>query len=160
MFWYWLHPNENGLRSEFTNWKSNRTSFCTILDFSEHPNDSQITKKKTAAEGCLHRAHSDFWRTHVEKLGFQKKSIGFVNSRKTNAGRCRQKKYVTILGSAAEAKPVNSPHPFRGAGRDGIVVEFLQSFQDRWATPPPPTPSQKHHKIEEKTRLQKNTFFS
>jgi len=66
---------------------------------------------------------------------------------------------ITVLRSAAEAKPVNSPHPFRGAGRDGIMVEFLQSFQARWATPPPPTPSQKHHKIEEKTRLQKNTFF-
>ena len=72
--------------------------------------------------------------------------------------RLQEPNYHLEVGGRGEACKY-SPHPFRGAGRDGTLLWVLQSFQARWATPPPPTPSQKHHKIEEKTRLQNNTLF-
>ena len=48
---------------------------------------------------------------------------------------------ITVLRAAAEAKPVNSPHPFRGAGRDETVVEFFRVFKldgPRLRRRPPP----------------------
>ena len=68
-------------------------------------------------------------------------------------------RFIKFQGPAAGAKPLDSPHPFRGAGRDGTVAELCRVFRARWASPPPPAPPQKHHKIEEKTRLQKYMYF-
>ena len=63
---------------------------------------------------------------------------------------------IECQGPAAGAKPSNSPHPFRGARRDGIVRESSELDGPRPRRRPAP---QKHHKIEEKTSLQKNIFF-
>ena len=65
---------------------------------------------------------------------------------------------ITVLRSAAEAKPVNSPHPFRGAGRDEIMVEFFRVFKldgPRLRRRPPPkniTKLKKNH-VCKKTRF-------
>jgi len=61
--------------------------------------------------------------------------------------------------SAAEAQPINSPHPFRGAGRDGTATNFLRILELGGGSPPPPAPLKKHAKIKEKTRFEKNVLF-
>ena len=68
-------------------------------------------------------------------------------------------RFLEAQRSAAEAKPVNSPHPFRGAGRDEILTNFLRILELGGGSPPPPTPLKKHAKIEEKNNLEKKKFF-
>ena len=72
---------------------------------------------------------------------------------------------ITVLRSAAEAKPVNSPHPFRGAGRDADLVPMfsrsLQTSKELRGDPPrPPTLSKKRPKIQRKITSKKTHNFS
>ena len=61
------------------------------------------------------------------------------------------------MRSAAEAKPVNSPHPVRGNGV--IESEFksfkIYEFQFPATPPPPPTPPKSIFKITPKSDLEK-----
>ena len=63
------------------------------------------------------------------------------------------------MRSAAEAKPVNSPHPFRGAGRDETIVEFFRVFKldgPRLRRRPPP---KNITKLKKKHVYKKTRFF-
>ena len=62
------------------------------------------------------------------------------------------------MRSAAEAKPVNSPHPRRGQRRDRTRTETLANLQNlhtSGAQPLPPTPPKSIFKITQKSDLEK-----
>ena len=78
------------------------------------------------------------------------------------AGECLQPYkhgFIKFQRPAAGAKPSDSPHPFMGAGRDGIVAESAES-SELDGPPPRRRPLPKiDPKFKENSSPQKVTFF-